>query len=392
MRLSLLLPFLFLAGTLSAQFQIGHSTLTFTDPARNNRPIATEVYYPAETAGNNVPLAAGVFPVIQFGHGFVMSTDSYANFWESLVPQGFILCLPQTEGGFSPSHADFAKDLAFLCTAMEAENLKTTSRFFGHIQPRYCIMGHSMGGGCTVLSYQYNPNLIRCVAAFAPANTNPSALAAAPAVSVPALVFAGSYDCIAPPAQQALPIYQALDTSACKHYVELAGGSHCQFANANANCSFGELFSGCANPPISADEQHALVNTLLLPWLNAYLKADAGFITPLNDLLASQNGFTTQNGCSNTTRVLAPQNAGFGFKILENPVEQADLRVLLAADDAARPTEFILCDASGRVLIRVKNTDTEILHIAIPTLAAGMYYLVGMDREGRKSVQGFVKK
>ncbi|MDX2281608.1 MAG: hypothetical protein NW218_18615 [Saprospiraceae bacterium] len=198
MRHSLLLPFLFLTVTLSAQFQIGHSTVTFTDPARNNRPIATDVYYPAKTAINDVPLAAGTFPVIQFGHGFVMNTDSYANFGENLVPQGFIFCLSQTDGGFSSSHTDFAKNLAFLCTAMEAENLKAASRFFEHILPRYCIMGHSIGGGCTVLSYQYNPNLIHCVAAFAPANTNPSALVVAPALAVPTLVFDGSSDCIAP--------------------------------------------------------------------------------------------------------------------------------------------------------------------------------------------------
>ncbi|MEI6409398.1 MAG: T9SS type A sorting domain-containing protein [Bacteroidota bacterium] len=391
MRCYLLLFSLFLATTLSAQFQIGHSTVTFNDPARSNRPILTDIYYPADAAGNDVPLATGEFPVIQFGHGFVMSTDSYQYFWETYVSQGFILCLPQTEGSFSPSHTDFAKDLAFLCTAMEAENLQASSRFFGHIQPRYCIMGHSMGGGCTVLSYQYNPDLIKCVAAFAPANTNPSALVVAPALSVPSLVFGGSYDCIAPPAQQALPIYQALDTTACKHYVEITGASHCQFGDANANCSFGELLSGCSNPPISAAAQHALVNSILLPWLNVYLKEDESFTTPLNDLLASENGFSTLNGCSNTTKIDVIQDANFGFKILKNPVAQDELTIQMNADNAAGQTDFIICDLSGRALIQVENNANDLVRISISSLHAGLYYLVGTNKYCQKSTKKFVK-
>ncbi len=208
--------FLTLSTALSAQFQVGHTSITFMDPARSNRPIQTEIYYPADVAGDNVPLAAGQYPVIQFGHGFVMVWSAYQHFWETYVPQGYILCFPKTEGSFSPSHTEFAKDLAFLCTAMEAEKALPGSLFFGHIQSRYGVMGHSMGGGCSVLAYQYNPDLIQCVATFAPANTNPSAIAVAPEVSVPSLTFAGAYDCIAPPAQQAQLIFDALDPAACK--------------------------------------------------------------------------------------------------------------------------------------------------------------------------------
>jgi dienelactone hydrolase len=391
MRIQFLLCSLLLATTLSAQFQIGHSTVTFNDPARSNRPILTDIYYPADAAGVDVPLAAGAFPVIQFGHGFVMGTDSYQYFWETYVPQGFILCLPQTEGSFSPSHTDFAKDLAFLCTAMEAENVDAASRFFGHVQQRYCIMGHSMGGGCTVLSYQYNPDLIKCVAAFAPANTNPSALVVAPALSVPSMVFAGSYDCIAPPAQQALPIYQALDTTACKHYVDITGGSHCQFGDANSNCSFGELLTGCSNPPITAAAQHALVNSLLLPWLNVYLKEDESFITPLNDLLVNENGFTTINGCTNTTKVDAIQDAGLGFKILRNPVAQDELTVQINTTEPGLQTDFVVCDLNGRALIQVKNAVDQIVHISISSLHAGLYYLIGTNHYGQTKAQKFVK-
>jgi hypothetical protein len=60
------------------QFSIGHTTITFNDPARTGgtgsgggagRQIQTEIYYPAATAGVDVPVSNGNFPVITFGHG-----------------------------------------------------------------------------------------------------------------------------------------------------------------------------------------------------------------------------------------------------------------------------------------------------------------------------------
>ena len=52
-------------------FQSGKTSISFTDISRN-RQIPTDIYYPANTAGNNVPIASGntKFPVVVFGHGF----------------------------------------------------------------------------------------------------------------------------------------------------------------------------------------------------------------------------------------------------------------------------------------------------------------------------------
>ena len=74
-------------------YAIGHTTITFVDASRNNRNIATEIYYPANVAGNNVGVAttSELFPVLSFGHGFLMGYDAYQNFWETLVPNGFVI-------------------------------------------------------------------------------------------------------------------------------------------------------------------------------------------------------------------------------------------------------------------------------------------------------------
>ncbi len=80
------------AGAVLAQpFQQGHVTLQLLDTSRNNRPVPVEVNYPALEAGEEVPLAPGQFPVLSFGHGFVMTVDAYANFSNALVPLGYIM-------------------------------------------------------------------------------------------------------------------------------------------------------------------------------------------------------------------------------------------------------------------------------------------------------------
>lgn len=69
---------------LNAQYQIGHTTITYIDASRSNRSIATEIYYPALTAGNNTTAAAGQFPVIVFGHGFVMAWELLSKYLGAL--------------------------------------------------------------------------------------------------------------------------------------------------------------------------------------------------------------------------------------------------------------------------------------------------------------------
>ena len=114
----LLLCFTFITSS-GQQFQVGKRSQTFADPSRNNRQIATDLYYPVNTNGTNVPIAAGIsrFPIVVFGHGFVIGTASYSWLADSLVKNGYIVALPATEGGILPSHDNFGKDISFLSYA-----------------------------------------------------------------------------------------------------------------------------------------------------------------------------------------------------------------------------------------------------------------------------------
>lgn len=131
-------------------YSIGHTTLNFIDASRNNRSISTEIYYPANTVGNDVSVVSNnslKFPVLVFGHGFLMTWDAYQNIWESLVPNGYVIAFPKTEGGFSPSHLEYAKDLSFVINQMNELGANSASIFFHRISNMNAIMGHSMGGG-----------------------------------------------------------------------------------------------------------------------------------------------------------------------------------------------------------------------------------------------------
>lgn len=286
--LALLLPALLVAQP----FAIGSRSLTFTDPTRGGRQIPCDVYYPATAAGANTPVAAGRFPVLAFGHGFVMTVGAYGNFRDAFVPEGFILVLPTTEGGFLPSHGNFGLDLAFVIGAMQQLDDDPGSPFFGRVFPTSALLGHSMGGGASFLGAS-GSSVVTTVVNFAPAETNPSAIAAAGAVTVPTLVFAGSEDCVTPPSSNQLPMYTA-SASACKAYVSITGGGHCFFANSNFNCSFGETTCGGPGSLTRAQQQDAAQDLALL-WLKRYLKDDPAAGDAFADSLALSPRITAQS-------------------------------------------------------------------------------------------------
>jgi pimeloyl-ACP methyl ester carboxylesterase len=286
---------LLIYSTLQAQtFQIGQATITFNDPDRNNRSIPTQIFYPAVSAGTNVPVAVGEFPVIVFGHGFVMVYSAYEYLWQVLVPQGYILVLPTTEGSLSPNHLALGLDLRFLVGKMKSENLNPASLFNGHIAERSAIMGHSMGGGAAFLACQ-NFYDVSAIITFAAAETSPSAIQAAASIEVPTLVFSGGNDCITPPLMHQVPMYNNL-ASYCKTFISITGGGHCYFADYNFNCAFGELTCS-PSPTITRAQQHAIILDHLIPYLEFHLKGNQLSLITFNNLLNNPSGITSLQSC-----------------------------------------------------------------------------------------------
>ena len=258
-------------------FAVGSTTRTFVDASRSNRSIPTTIYYPATTAGSNQPIAgndANRFPVVVFGHGFSIGISFYNYIWNGLVPQGYIVVMVDTETSTlpAPSHGNFGQDLAFSVDQMQLQGADSGSIFFNRVGTRSGVAGHSMGGGATMLSVQHSAN-ISTIVPIAAADTNPSAIAAAPGISIPALVIGGEKDCVAPPATNVREMYDGL-ASECRHYVLIDDASHCQFAVNSTICNLGQIIC-LGNTYVSAAIQQTATMNLLLAWFDATLKQDS---------------------------------------------------------------------------------------------------------------------
>ncbi len=297
--MKLLLPLLLLlaAAQLIAQpYQIGNISTTYIDPDRNNRNIPTEVFYPANQAGSNVPVADGMFPVVVFGHGFVMVYSAYEYLWEALVPLGYIVVLPKTEGSFSPNHLNLGLDLVFLIEKIKNEGMNESSAFYGKVTANAAMMGHSMGGGASFLGAANNPSVTTLVT-FAAAETNPSAIAAAANIQAASIIFAGQNDCVTPPPQHQIPMYQALQNDK-KIMITISGGGHCFFADYNFFCSVGEA-SCSPSPAITREEQQQTILSFLVPYFDFQLKGNFTSWQNFRDLLYSSQDVTFQDGWTN---------------------------------------------------------------------------------------------
>jgi len=374
LRTTLLLSFSALFCVISfGQYQVGHTTITFADPSRTGgfgsgggtgRQIQTEIYYPASAAGDNVTASAGSFPVIVFGHGFAMAWDAYADIWEHYVPLGYIMAFPRTEGSLipSPSHSEFGLDLAFVEQLMHAENISSSSILYQHVDVNAAIMGHSMGGGATILAAQNNTN-IKTIVGLAPAETTPSAISAAPLVSVPAVIYSGSSDGVTPPADNHVPIYDGL-ASSCKTFVSIIGGAHCYFANSNFNCDFGESTSS-TGISITRTQQQTTTFASLDLWFDYILKGNA----------ASLNGFLNQLSSTPTSEITyqttCASSAGLNEMVVTSEVvypNPANTHVVIPIPLDA---EYTLIDAQGRVLANTHFTG----EIDVKELGKGIYFI-----------------
>ncbi len=192
-------------------FELGHRILALLNESRD-RQVPVEVYYPAENAGEEVPVDespdAG-FPVIAYGHGFLMPDEAYANIRTALVPEGYIVALPTTGWELTLDYAAFGQDLAFVLQAFQDLNTNSGTPFHERITPAAAIGGHSMGGGASFL-HENQLEYIRALFSIAAAETNPSAIEAASGISLPVLLFAGFEDCVTPVEIHQQPLYDVL--------------------------------------------------------------------------------------------------------------------------------------------------------------------------------------
>lgn len=365
--------------TMYAQ-QVGTTTITFNDPARSGgfgsgggtgRQIQTEIYYPASAACIDVAITSGEYPIVVFGHGFVMSWDAYENIWTDLVANGYIVAFPRTEGGFSPSHADFGKDLAMVVDKLLLLNEDANSLFYNSLSGKAGICGHSMGGGATFIAANETAN-IQTIIGLAPAETNPSAVGAAGTLTLPALVLSGSADGVTPEADHHLPIFNAL-SSTCKYYVSITGGAHCYFANTNFNCDAGEAFFA-GGITVTRSEQQVINSDYMIPWLNIYLKEACDDQLVLDDLETNDTRTVVNAQCIFECEEPTTSLVDVGlqeFTIYPNPVTHQ-----LNINGITPSSEIVLTNSLGVEVLKLIGLSK----IDVSNLPSGIYVV---HNEGR---------
>jgi hypothetical protein len=135
-------------------------------------------------------------PAIALGHEWLTSADRYSRTLEHLASWGIVAAAPATEHGVAPSTVNFAYDLG---TALDIVSGVRLGPGKISVHPtKLGLVGHGFGGSAAVLTAvsrasgaQVAP---KTVAALFPSVTVPSAVKAAPGLSIPGLVMTAPGD------------------------------------------------------------------------------------------------------------------------------------------------------------------------------------------------------
>ena len=398
---------LILPTTFFAQYQIGRTTITFQDATRGNRNIQTEIYYPAQTSGSNTTAVQDTFPVIVFGHGFVMAWDAYQNIWEEFVSQGYIMVFPRTEGSIiGTDHQAFGWDLQFLVNQMQVEGASANSLLYNVVAPETALMGHSMGGGAAFLaadSLNNNPNL-KTLVGLAPAESSTngvSSINSAKNITVPSVIFSGSQDGVTPPTDHHIPMYDSL-ASTCKTFISITGGGHCYFANSNFNCDFGEGTSS-TGISITRAEQHDTYFDFLALWLDYTLKYNCNAFIEFNDSLNTSTRVTNNQACTPNPSPIITDNAGtltssvsgvsYTWYLDGTPIPNSNQISITATVPGAYVVEVFFNDGCSEtsapyniIATNIKNISSEKFQL-YPNPANSIITIEGVNNEDMKKIK-----
>ena len=173
------------------------------------------IYHPTNVAG---PFAA-----IAISPGYT-GTKSTMSWWgQRLASHGFVVITIDTNSTTDQPSSRATQLMASLRQLVTFNNT-SSHPIYRKVDPnRLGVMGHSMGGGGTLIAARDNPTL-KAAIPLAPwssfGNTNFSS------VQVPTLVVACEADAIAPVDQHASPFYNSISGSTNKAYIEMNGADH----------------------------------------------------------------------------------------------------------------------------------------------------------------------
>lgn len=215
---------------------------------------AATLYFPANKAQT--------FAGVAIAPGFIEKQENIDWWGQHLASHGFaVLILDTNEPRDNPALRGDA--LIAAIGVIRGENNRMGSPLRGKIEvERMAIMGHSMGGGGTLLAANAHSNELKAAIPFTPWLPD----ADFSSVAVPTLVIAGESDTIAAVADHAWPHFQTLPETIPSMYLEIKGGNHF-IAN-----------SAVDNERLAPNiDVHDLVGSMGVAWLKLFVDEDEAY-------------------------------------------------------------------------------------------------------------------
>ena len=173
------------------------------------------IYYPL---GTPMPIGG-----VAIAPGFT-EVQRHINWWgPRLASHGFAVLVLDTNDRMRDMPAERADALIAAVRVLRAENGRTDSPLFGRIDAaKIAIMGHSRGGGGTLIAANEHPDEIQAAIPFN--SWEPDGVFEN--ITAPTLVMAGATDRIARVAEHAWPHFLSIPESTTKVYMEIADEGH----------------------------------------------------------------------------------------------------------------------------------------------------------------------
>lgn len=215
---------------------------------------AATIYFPANKGED--------FGGIAISPGFTESQENMSWWGNHLASHGFaVLTLDTNELSDVPSLRADALMAAIEVLRNEGARMGGTLR--GKIlNDRMALMGHSMGGGGTLIAANAHSAELKAAIPFTPWRPDGDFSA----ISIPTLVIAGEIDLISPVVDHALPHFESLSGDIPKMYLEIKGGNH-YIANTDTGK---DQFA----PNIDV---HDLVGGMAVAWLKLFVDGDEAY-------------------------------------------------------------------------------------------------------------------
>jgi dienelactone hydrolase len=229
------------------RYPVGQHELTFVEPAHvgvtgtrlSNRRLVTWTWYPlaAQPAANGSPRpAAGPFPMIVFGPGFMQCSGPYSRLLRSVASAGYVVVavdFPRSDCkvGGAATEADMVNqpgDMSFVITRMLVVSAARRGLFSGLIDRREIGVAGQSDGGDTVAALAANTccgdHRVRAVAVYSGAEWPPMPGRYFTRRPVPMLLVQGTADTVNPPGCS-VTLYHA-DPTWARYYLDLFGATH----------------------------------------------------------------------------------------------------------------------------------------------------------------------